>query len=44
MQARGVVPFKKIGGRVFFDAEEVRLVIDKTCSVGGGKTSIESSK
>jgi hypothetical protein len=33
MQSRGLVPYKKIGRRVFFDPEEVRRALDRQFSV-----------
>jgi hypothetical protein len=33
MQSRGLIPYKKIGRRVFFDPEEVRLALDRQFSV-----------
>ena len=33
MQARGLVPFKKIGRLVFFDPEEVRRAFDRQFSI-----------
>lgn len=33
MQARALVPYKKIGRRVFFDPEEVRRALDRQFSV-----------
>jgi hypothetical protein len=33
MQARGLVPFKKIGRLVFFDPEEVRRALDRQFSI-----------
>lgn len=33
MQSRGLIPYKKIGRRVFFDPEEVRRALDRQFSV-----------
>jgi hypothetical protein len=33
---RGLIPFKKITRRVFYDPAEVRAALDRACSVGGG--------
>ena len=33
MQSRGLIPYKKVGRRVFFDPEEVRRALDRQFSV-----------
>jgi hypothetical protein len=33
---RGLIPYKKITRRVFYDSAEVRAALDRVCSVGGG--------
>jgi hypothetical protein len=33
LKAQGVIPYRKIGGSVFYDPAEVRRAIDRQCKV-----------
>jgi hypothetical protein len=37
LKAKGLIPYRKIGGSIFYDPAEVRRAIDRLCKVEAGQ-------